>query len=128
MRFTVMAVLLFGAHVAAGADPAACGKIDAANKATGSNGARMKVTGYAFGKDTPALYAFGDRTCTWLRDETVGGQSTAVYREQYHGAKGSTDATIWISKATGRLVREEQDGDIIGKGKGHISYQWPAKS
>lgn len=126
MRFTVMAALLLAARLATGADPAACEKIDAANKA--SNGVHMKVTGYAFGKDTPALYAFGDRTCTWLRDESVGGQPTAVYREQYHGAKGSTDATIWISKATGRLVREEQDGDIAGKGKGHISYQWPAKS
>jgi hypothetical protein len=121
MRFTLMAVLLLGAQVAAGGDKAACEKI-------GTNGVQMKVTGYAFAKDTPTLYAFGDRTCTWFRDETAGGQPRAVYREQYKGAKGSTDATIWISRSTGRLVREEQDGDITGKGKGHISYQWPAKS
>ena len=36
-------------------------------------------------------------------------------------------ATIWISKSSGRLLKEEQDGDITGKGKGHISYSWPAQ-
>ena len=39
-------------------------------------------------------------------------------------ATGSTDATIWVSKASGHLLREEEDGDITGNGKGHISCRW----
>ncbi len=113
--------------IAAHADQAACNKIMAANVKTGSHGAQMKTSGYAFAADTPKLYAFGDHTCVYLRDETVDGQSTSVYREQYTGGSGSTTATIWISKSNGRLLKEEQDGDIPGKGKGHISYSWPAQ-
>ncbi|MGH7939115.1 MAG: hypothetical protein ACRD5Z_24040, partial [Bryobacteraceae bacterium] len=75
----------------------------------------------------PALYGLGTQTCSYLRDEAVDGQPAAVYREQHQGESGSTDATIWISKATGRLLREEQDGDIKGKGRDHISYRWVAK-
>ena len=118
--------LLLAASVARG-DQAACDAIHAAYVKTGSDGAQMKLTGYAFAKDTPKIYALGDQTCSHLRDETVDGQPAAVYREQYKSATGSTDATIWISKASGRLLREEQDGDITGKGKGHISYRWPLK-
>ncbi|HJU07845.1 MAG TPA: hypothetical protein VJ727_05115 [Rhodanobacteraceae bacterium] len=110
--------------LAAHADQATCDKIMAANVKTGSNGAQMKTSGYAFAADTPKLYAFGDHSCSYLRDETVDGQSASVYREQYKGDSGSTTATIWISKSSGRLLKEEQDGDITGKGKGHISYHW----
>lgn len=126
MRMFGALVGLFLLPLTAHADPAACAKIQAANTLTGSNGVKMQMTGYSFAKDTPAIYTMGDQTCTYLRDETVDGQSTSVYREQYKSKKGSTDATIWISKTSGRLVREEQDGDIVGKGKGHISYRWPA--
>ncbi len=111
--------------LAAHADQAACDKIMTANVKTGSKGAQLKMSGYDFAGDTPKLYAFGDHTCTYLRDETLDGQPAAVYREQYKGDAGSTTATIWISKSSGRLLREEQDGDITGKGKGHISYLWP---
>lgn len=112
--------------LAAHADQAACDKIMAANVKTGSHGGQMKLSGYDFAGDTPKLYAFGNHTCDYLRDETVDGQPAAVYREQYKGDAGSTTATIWISKSSGRLLREEQDGDITGKGKGHISYHWDA--
>jgi hypothetical protein len=119
--------LLFSAGVAARGDQAACDAIRAANVKTGSDGAQMKLTGYAFAKDTPKIYGLGDQTCTHLRDETIDGEPAAVYREQYKAPSGSTDATIWISKTSGRLLREEQDGDVPGKGKGHISYRWPAR-
>lgn len=109
------------------ADEATCNLIREANVKTGSDGAQMKVTGYAFARDTPRIYGLGTQTCDYLRDEAVGGQAAAVYRERYQAPSGSTDATIWISKSTGRVLREEQDGDIPGKGKGHISYRWPAK-
>ena len=121
------ASLLLGATVIAQGDQAACDTIRAAYVKTGSDGVQMKVTGYAFAKDTPKIYALGDQTCTHLRDEVIDNQPAAVYREQYKAATGSTDATIWIAKNSGRLLREEQDGDIHGKGKGHISYRWPAK-
>ena len=131
------ASLLFAAVLAAGGDDdqappvanaeAVCESIRAANVRTGSDGVHMSVSGYAFAKDTPKIYALGDQTCTHLRDEVIDNQPAAVYREQYRAATGSTDATIWISKKSGRLLREEQDGDIKGRGEGHISYRWPAK-
>lgn len=110
--------------LAAHADQATCDKIMAANVKTGSNGGHMTISGYDFAGDTPKLYGLGDHSCSYLRDETVDGQAAAVYREQYKGDSGSTTATIWISKSSGRLLKEEQDGDITGKGKGHISYHW----
>lgn len=110
--------------LAARADQAACDKIMAANVKTGSQHVQMKMTGYDFAGDTPKLYGLGDHSCNYLRDEVVDGQSAAVYREQYKGDTGATTAMIWISKSSGRLIREEQDGDITGKGKGHIAYHW----
>lgn len=125
IAISLTTVLLAGSStLAAHADQAACDKILAANVKTGSVGVQMKASGYDFAGDTPQLYGLGDHTCVWLRDETVNGQPAAVYREQYKGATGETDATIWIAKSSGRLLREEQDGDITGKGKGHISYHW----
>ena len=121
------ASLLFSTAAFAQSDQAACDAIRAANVKTGSDGVQMKVTGYAFAKDTPKIYGLGDQTCSHVRDEVIDNQPAAVYREQYKAATGSTDATIWISKISGRLLREEQDGDVRGKGKGHISYRWPAK-
>lgn len=50
-----------------------------------------------------------------------------TYREQHKAATGSTAATLWISKNSGRLLREEQDGDTRGNGKGHIAHRSPAK-
>jgi len=105
----------------------ACDKIIEANVKTGSSGVQMKTTGYSFAKDTPPLYGVGDHACRYLRDEMVDGKPATVYLEQYKAATGSTTATIWISKTTGRLLREEQAGDIVGKGKGHISYRWTDK-
>jgi len=67
------------------------------------------------------------KTAAICCDEVVNGQAAAVYPEQYKGPTGSTDATTRISKSSGHLLREEQDGDITGKGTGHISYSWSAK-
>lgn len=125
MTLTVASVLWAASSLSYAED--VCDLIQAANVKTGYEGAQMTTTGYSFARDTPKLYAFGEHTCTYVRDESVAGQTAAVYREQYKSNAGSTDATIWISKSSGRLLREEQDGDIIGKGKGHISYRWPSK-
>lgn len=122
--FASIVVLSLLASAVAHADDAACDRIQDANAKTGSSGVQMKSTGYDFARDTPAIYSQGDRTCSYLRDEAVAGQPAAVYREQYRYGSGSTDATIWIAKTSGRLLREEQDGDIVGKGRGHIAYRW----
>ncbi len=116
------------AGVSARADQAACDRIRSANVKSGSSHGQMKMTGYAFAADTPDIYGPGTHTCSYLRDESVDGQPAAVYREQYQSKTGSTDATIWISKSSGLLLREEQDGDVIGKGKGHIAYRWTART
>jgi hypothetical protein len=107
------------------ADQGACDKITQANTKTGSAGVTMKATGYAFAHDTPQIYGSGTHTCSFVRDEVVDGQAAEVYREQYQSKTGSTDALIWISKSSGRVLREEQDGDVVGKGKGHLSGVWP---
>ena len=119
------AVALAASTVASAED--VCALIRDADVKTGSNGAQMKMTGYSFASDTPKIYGLGSHSCSYLRDEAVNGEPAAVYREQFKSDVGSTDATIWISKASGRVLREEQDGDIVGKGKGHISYRWPSK-
>ena len=115
------------ASVSAHADQDACARISEANHRTGSSHVQMKTTGYDFGKDTPHIYGPGTHTCSYLRDEIVDGQAAAVYREQYQSNTGSTDAQIWISKTSGFLLREEQDGNVTGKGRGHIAYRWTSQ-
>ncbi|HEY2798284.1 MAG TPA: hypothetical protein VGK26_10390 [Thermoanaerobaculia bacterium] len=116
------------ASAAARADQAACDRIREENLKTQSSHVQMTVTGYAFAADTPDIYGSGTHTCSFLRDESVDGQPASVYREQYRSKTGSTDATIWISKSSGMLLREEQDGDVTGKGKGHIAYRWTPRT
>lgn len=124
-RIGAMILLQSLAQVAL-ADDAACEKIRNANTSSDRTGVKITMTGYAFSHDTPKIYAMGDQTCTYLRDETQNGEAAAVYKETYVAPAGRTEATIWISKASGHLLREEQDGDVPGKGKGHIAYLWPA--
>lgn len=123
-RISLAAALSILASAAAYADQAACDRIMDANVKTGSVNVKMKMTGYDFARDTPRIYGPGTNTCSYLRDEAVGGEAAAVYREQYRSEAGTTDASIWISRASGRLLREEEDGDIVGKGKDHIAYRW----
>jgi hypothetical protein len=125
MKFPILIIALsaLASHTAI-ADQVACNQIAAANRNTGSSHGQMKTTGYDFARDTPGIYGLGAHTCSYLRDEVVDGQAAAVYRERYQSKTGSTDAQIWISKTSGLLLREEQDGNVTGKGKGHISYRW----
>jgi hypothetical protein len=108
------------------ADQAACDKIQQANSKTSHNGGTIKATGYAFANDTPEIYGSGTHTCSYVRDEVVNGQAAEVYREQYKAKIGSTDSLIWISKSTGKMLRQEEDGEVTGKGKGHLSYTPPS--
>ncbi|HEY1435155.1 MAG TPA: hypothetical protein VGG65_07255 [Thermoanaerobaculia bacterium] len=107
------------------ADEATCDRIRKAGAIAGRN-VQLKVTGYNFVNDTPEIYGSGTHTCSHVRDEVVDGQPAEVYREQFQSKVGSTDALVWISKASGKTLRAEQDGEVVGKGKGHIVYQWTA--
>jgi len=114
------------AALPARADKAACDRIDAANRFTPHN-VNSTSTGFAFDQYTPDIFGGGTRTCSYLHDDAVGGEAAAVYSERYVAKAGTTNAQLWISKTSGRLLREELDGDIPGKGKGHDSVRFPAK-
>jgi hypothetical protein len=113
--------LLFAAP--AWADQAACDRIDGANRVTPHN-AESRTTGFAFDQYTPDIFGSGTRTCSYLRDEAVGGEPASVYAERYASKAGTTNAQIWISKKSGHLLREELDGEVPGKGKGHDSVRF----
>lgn len=102
---------------AAHADDAACKALrDAGQKSRSLN---IKVTGYDFSNDTPDIYGSGVEVCTRVRDEAVNGQAATLYSQDFTAPAGSTHAQLWVSKATGMLLRAEEDGDV--KGKGHLS-------
>jgi hypothetical protein len=108
------------------ADDAACQTIAAANSKSFASGASMNSkitkTGVDFIKATPQIYGFYTKlTCAYIRDESLNGESVSVYSQRYEAAAGTTNAQIWISKKTGLLLREEMDGDLGPKGKGHES-------
>jgi hypothetical protein len=125
-RSTCLSLLLANCLVvcsAASADQATCNLIRSASARTDHSHMQIKGTGYNYEADTPDIYGSGTHTCDYVRDETINGQSSAVYREQFRSKIGTTDATIWISKTSGQTLRVEQDGDVTGKGKGHLSFQ-----
>lgn len=108
------------------ADEATCDFIRAAYQKTGSVGTQMKHTGYDYAMDTPDIYGPGEHACVHVGDDVVDGQPVAVYREEYRAARGHTVALLSIAKASGRVLREVQDGTVVGKGSGRIVYTWPA--
>ncbi|HLY15765.1 MAG TPA: hypothetical protein VKR61_01015 [Bryobacteraceae bacterium] len=61
-------------------------------------------------------------TCRYVKDELVNGEMAAVYGLT---EKGTIDSQIWISKAKGLPLREEDDIDLgPGKGKTHNSTRY----
>ena len=50
-------------------------------------------------------------TCRYLNDEPVNGEMAAVYRVHDESPKGNVDSQIWISKARGLPLRQEDDVD-----------------
>jgi hypothetical protein len=108
------------------ADDAACNAIEAANTKSYSGGVsantKINKTGVDFAKDTPKIYGnYTKLICTYMRDELSKGELASLYTQRYESTVGITNAQIWISKKTGLLLREELDGDLGPKGKGHES-------
>ena len=61
-------------------------------------------------------------TCRYLKDELVNGEMAAVYSLN---DKGLVDSQIWISRAKGLPLRQEDDIDLgVGKGKSHNSTRY----
>ena len=50
-------------------------------------------------------------TCRYLKDEAVNGEMAAVYSVHDVSPKGTVDSQIWISKAKGLPLRQEDDVD-----------------
>jgi hypothetical protein len=108
------------------ADDAACQAIVAANGKSFSNGVsvntKINKTGVDFAKATPKIFGnYSKLICAYVRDEPIKGAPASVYSQRYESSAGITNAQIWISKKTGLLLREELDGDLGPKGKGHES-------
>jgi hypothetical protein len=64
-------------------------------------------------------------SCRYLRDETVRGEAAAVYSEHSESDAGTSDATTWISKRRGLLLKRESDVELVGiTGKSHQSIRY----
>lgn len=62
-------------------------------------------------------------SCRYLKDESVGGETAAVYSERSHS--GEAQAQVWISKSKGLPLREEMDIGSSDKGSNtHMSMRY----
>jgi hypothetical protein len=52
-------------------------------------------------------------TCRQLKDEPVNGEVTSVYNSHSETPKGTIDLQFWISKANGRLLRQDTTGNGV---------------
>ena len=64
----------------------------------------------------------GKNTCQVLRSELIGVEPVTVYSIHSEMENFKEDSQLWISKVTGRALKEEQDVDMGGRiGKEHRS-------
>lgn len=67
----------------------------------------------------------GKSTCQFVRNESVNGEAAAVYSLRRETETRKEDGQMWISKVTGRALREEVDVDYGGSlGKSHLSARY----
>lgn len=67
----------------------------------------------------------GRATCQLVRSEAVNGEAAVVYSLHREPEGFKEESLIWISKASGMALREEQDVDMGGKiGKLHNSARF----
>lgn len=67
----------------------------------------------------------GKANCRFVRNEFVGTEPAMVYSMHRETEESKEDAQMWISRATGRPLRDEQDVDVGGKaGKEHRSARF----
>jgi hypothetical protein len=63
-------------------------------------------------------------SCKYLRDESVNGQSAAVYKTHDENEDTKEDGQVWVSKSKGLLLRQEEDVDIGYGDKRHHSTRY----
>jgi hypothetical protein len=67
----------------------------------------------------------GKNTCQILRSELIGGEPVTVYSVHSETEDFKEDSQMWISKVSGKVLKEEQDVDLGGKiGKEHRSARF----
>ena len=67
----------------------------------------------------------GKNTCQALRSELIGTEPVTVYSVHSETENFKEDSQMWISKVTGRVLKEEQDVDMGGRmGKEHRSARF----
>ncbi|MBV8515688.1 MAG: hypothetical protein JO260_10365 [Acidobacteria bacterium] len=65
--------------------------------------------------------------CKYLRDEPVTGEDANVYSDVFASKSGTANATVWISKKNGWVLKREVDVAMVNIGKGHqaIVFEYP---
>ena len=64
-------------------------------------------------------------SCHYVRDESVNGESAALYSTHEESVHGKTDSQNWVSKSKGLILRQEIDIDTGGaNGKSHMSSRY----
>ncbi len=63
-------------------------------------------------------------SCKHLRDESVKGESAAVYSTHNENEDSKEDGQVWVSKSKGLPLREEQDVDLGSGDKHHMSIRY----
>jgi hypothetical protein len=63
-------------------------------------------------------------SCHYVHDESVNGESAALYSTHEENAKGKNDNQIWVSKSKGLILRQETDIDTGGGNKSHFSSRY----
>jgi hypothetical protein len=64
-------------------------------------------------------------SCKYVRDESVNGESAALYSTHEETAHGKNDNQMWISKSRGLILKQETDIDIgNGRPKSHFSGRY----
>lgn len=63
-------------------------------------------------------------SCKHLRDESVKGESAAVYSTHNENEDSKEDGQIWVSKSKGLPLREEQEVDLGSGDKHHMSIRY----
>ncbi len=63
-------------------------------------------------------------SCRYLREETVNGETAAVYANHSETEDIKSDATVWISKSRGLPLRTEGDYDTGDPAKTHASIRY----
>ncbi len=60
-----------------------------------------------------------------MKDESVNGESAALFATHGESEHGKDDNQIWISKSKGVIIKQETDIDIgNGRPKTHMSVRY----